>query len=95
MARKSCYIYFTPHFGVPFDQFDYPLEGTYFRDVMVTIDKKNECECQLKFVLRESSNVYTRTPYSGQGQYEPLVSTRIPRINWHHSWLFELTRRHS
>ena len=34
---------------------------------MVTIDKKNECECQQKFALRESSNVYTGIPYSGWG----------------------------
>ena len=46
-------------------------------------------------VSSESSNVYTGTPYSGQGKSEPLVSTQISRINWHHSWLFELTRRHS
>ena len=59
------------------------------------LTKKNECECQQKFALRESSNVYTGTPYSGWGQYKPLVSTPTPRINWSHSWLFELTRRHS
>ena len=37
----------------------------------------------LKFlgIFSESSNVYTRTPYSGWGQYEPLVSTQTPCIS--------------
>ena len=67
-------------------------EGIYFHDGMVTFHKKS---MQKKVESSESSNVYTGTPYSGWGQYKPLVSTRIPRINWSHSWLFELTRRHS
>ena len=32
-------------------------------------------------VSSESSNVYTGTPYSGWGQYKPLVSTPTPHIN--------------
>ena len=37
----------------------------------------------LKFlgIFSESSNVYTGTPYSGWGQYEPLVSTQTPCIS--------------
>ena len=50
---------------------------------------------EAKTMLLPSSNVYTGTSYSGWGQYKPHVSTWIPRINWSHSWLFELTRRHS
>ena len=35
----------------------------------------------LRLISSESSNVYTGTPYSGWGQYEPLVSTQTPCIS--------------
>ena len=42
---------------------------------------KNWLVLKLLGIVSESSNVYTRTPYSGQGQYEPLVSTQTPCIS--------------